>query len=218
MWCVPEITPEFEKKMMDVLSVYERDYDENHPVICLDEKNHQLLSVPRGEIPAEPGKPRRVDYEYKRHGTVNHFVAVEPKAGRRHIRVSERRTKTDFAGFIRFIMTRAYPKAEKVSIVLDNLSTHTEKAILESLGEGVGRRILERIEWHFTPTHASWLNMAEIEIGILSRQVLSKSIAEINRLKKEVRSYQARRNIAEAKISWGFTREQAKKVFDLHRN
>lgn len=159
MWCVPEITAEFEKKMMDVLSVYERDYDGNHPVICLDEKNHQLLSVPRGEIPAKPGRPRKVDYEYKRHGTVNHFVAVEPKASRRHIRISERRTKADFASFIRFIMMRAYPKAEKVSIVLDNLNTHTDAAIMEFLGEE-GRKILERIDWHFTPTHASWLNMA----------------------------------------------------------
>lgn len=174
--------------------------------------------MPRGEIPAEPGKPRRVDYEYKRHGTVNHFVAVEPKAGRRHIRVSERCTKADFTGFIRFIMMRAYPEAKKVSIVLDNLNTHTDAAIMEFLREEEGRKILERIDWHFLPVHASWLNMAEIEISILSRQVLCKRIAEIDRLKKEVRSYQGRRNIAEAKICWRFTQEQAKKVFDLHRN
>ncbi|HZD59903.1 MAG TPA: IS630 family transposase [Anaerolineae bacterium] len=215
---MPKITPEFEARMMDVLSVYERDYDPEHPVVCLDEKNHQLLSVPRGEKPPMPGKVQRVDYEYKRHGTVNHFVAVEPKAGVRHIRVTKRRTKEDFAFFIRFLVMRAYKSAQKLSIVLDNLNTHTEKAILESLGEDEGRKVLERIEWHFLPTHASWLNMAEIEISILSRQVLVKHVAKIEMLKREVRAYQGRRNIAEAKIHWGFTQEHAQDVFGLHKN
>lgn len=218
MWCVPEITHEFEKRMMDVLGVYEKEYDPAYPVICLDEKNYQLLSTPRGEKKVKPGKPRRIDYEYRRHGTVNHFIAVEPKAGTRHIRVTNRRTKEDFARFIRFIVMRAYKKAKKILIVLDNLNTHTDAAILEHLGEEEGRRVLDRIEWHFLPNHASWLNMAEIEISVLSQQVLKKRIADIENLKKEVRVYQGRRNIAEAKINWGFTQEQAKKTFNLRGN
>lgn len=218
MWCVPEVTAEFETRMMDVLSVYEKDYDPAHPVVCFDEKSHQLLSTPRGEKHTKPGKPRKIDYEYKRHGTVNHFVAVEPKAGRRHIRVTSKRKSEDFASFIRFLVMRAYPKTEKIKLVLDNLSTHTQAAILRTFGDKEGRKILNRIEWHFTPKHASWLNMAEIEIGILNRQVLSKRICDIDTLKQRVRSYQGKRNMVEAKINWGFTQEKARDVFKLRGN
>jgi hypothetical protein len=204
--------------MMDVLSVYERAYDPAHPVVCLDEKSHQLLSVPRGERPAAPGRPRRVDYEYMRHGTVNHFIAVEPKGGRRIIKVTKRRTKKDFANFIHMLVMRAYKHADKVVLVLDNLNTHTEGAIRESFDAEVAEKVLERIEWHYCPKHASWLNMAEIEISILSQQVLKKRIPEEEMLKKEVRAYQVRRNAERATIDWGFTRSDARRTFKLCGN
>lgn len=218
MWCIPKLTQEFEDRMFDVLDVYARPADVKHPVVCLDEKTHQLLSTPRGgELPT-PGKPERVDYEYKRHGTVNHFVAVNPRGGKRHIRVTNRRTAGDFANFMHYLIMKIYKQAEKVCVVLDNLNIHGEKAIMETYGQNLGGRICDRIEWHHTPKHASWLNMAEIEIGVLQRSVLSKRIGVKEELVKEVAAYQRRRNRESATINWQFTREKAKEVFKLHDN
>lgn len=218
MWCIPKVTPEFEERMFDVLDVYARPIDVKRPVVCLDEKTHQLLSTPRGEKLPLPGKPERVDYEYKRHGTVNHFVAVSPGGGKRHIRITNRRTAGDFASFMHYLIMKVYKKAEKVCVVLDNLNIHGRKAIMETYGEEKGGRICGRIEWHHTPKHASWLNMAEIEIGVLQRNVLSKRISVKEELVKEVTAYQRRRNRESATINWQFTREKAKEVFKLHDN
>jgi hypothetical protein len=218
MWCIPKITPEFKEAMYDVLDVYERPYTPQFPVVCFDEKTHQLLSTPRGEYIAAQTATRRQDYEYKRHGTVNHFVAVEPKAGKRTIRVTDRKTAVDFARFIKHLVMNVYSKASKVILVLDNLSTHTEKAIVETYGEEEGKKICSRIEWHYTPTHASWLNMAEIEIGVLQKNVLCKRIGEKELLRREVRAYQIRRNRNRSTISWRFTKQKAKEVFKLHDN
>ena len=216
MWCIPKVTPEFIRAMNDVLSQYEKGYHPLYPRVCLDEKSQQLLSTPRGEKPVTTGKPRRIDYEYKRGGTVNCFVAIEPKAGRRTIRVTDRRTGKDFSRFIQFLVMKVYKKASKIHLILDNLNTHNEKTLLEHLGEKAGKQVSERITWHFTPKHASWLDQAEIEIGVLTRQVLKKRIAVKSALIQEVRSYQERRNKEKATINWQFTRAMAKKKFNLH--
>jgi len=218
MWCIPKVTPEFEERMFDVLDVYARTPDVKQPVVCLDEKTHQLLSTPRGGKLPSLHKQGRVDYEYKRHGTVNHFVAVNPRGGKRHIKVTDRRTAVDFAHFMQYLIMKAYKVADKVCVVMDNLNIHGEKAIMETYGEEEGGRICARIEWHHTPKHASWLNMAEIEIGVLQRNALSKRIGVKEELVKEVAAYQRRRNRESATINWQFTREKAREVFKLPNN
>lgn len=202
--------------MDDVLKQYEKGYHPSYPRVCLDEKSHQLLSTPRGEREVQSGKPKRIDYEYKRHGTVNLFVAIEPKAGRRRIRVTNRRTGKDFARFIQFLVMRVYKKAKKIHLILDNLNTHNEKTLVAILGERQGKQIAARIAWHYTPKHASWLDQAEIEIGVLTNQVLRKRIATKSALIPEVRAFQERRNKEKATINWQFTRAMAKKKFNLH--
>lgn len=216
MWCIPKVTPEFERAMYDVLGEYEKGYHPSYPRVCLDEKSHQLLSTPGGKKLVKPGKPAQVDYEYKRHGTVNVFVSVEPKVGKRTIRVTNRRTGKDFAKFVWFLITKVYPKAKKVHLIVDNLNTHNEKTLMEHLGEEKGKIAAQRIAWHYTPKHASWLNQAEIEIGVLSQKVLRKRISDKVKLIPEVRAYQERRNKAKATINWQFTRKKAKKKFNLH--
>ena len=217
MWCIPEVTPEFEERMFDVLDEYAKPYDPKNPKLCIDEKSHQLLGVSRKSKQAKPGKISREDYEYKRNGTVNHFICVEPQTGERRIRTTKRRCKTDFAKFIKFIVMNTYKDANKISIVLDNLNTHKNESIIKQYGKKEGQEIINRIEWHYTPKHASWLNMAEIEIGVLSK-VLKKKMPEIETVKKEIRAYQNRRNKSKAKINWKFTKEDAKKKFKLHQN
>jgi hypothetical protein len=216
MWCIPNLNLEFITAMNEVLGEYEEEYNPLYPRVCLDEKSQQLLSTPRGEKPVAKEKPKRVDFEYKRHGTVNLFVAIEPKAGKRTIRVTDRRTGKDFAKFVQFLVTRVYKKAKKVHIILDNLNTHNEETLIEQLGEEKGKEVVKRIAWHHTPKHASWLNQAEIEIGVVTQQVLRKRIAEKTALVKEVRAYQERRNKAKATIKWQFTRAMAKEKFNLH--
>lgn len=202
--------------MNEVLEEYEKDYDPLYPRVCVDEKSQQLLSTPRGEKPVGKDNARRVDYEYKRHGTVNLFVAIEPKGGKRRVRVTNRRTGRDFARFVEFLVMKVYKKAKKVHLILDNLNTHNEETLLEHLGKEKGGKVAARIIWHYTPKHASWLNQAEIEIGILVLKVLKKRIAEKAALIQEVRAYQERRNKAKATIHWQFTRAMAKKKFNLH--
>lgn len=164
MWCIPKVTPEFLKRMDDVLKQYEKGYHPSYPRVCLDEKSHQLLSTPRGEKQVAVGKPGRLDYEYKRHGTVNLFVAIEPKVGKRIIRVTDQRCGKDFARFMEFLVMKVYQKAKKVHLILDNLNTHNEKTLLQHLGERKGMVVCKKIVWHYTPKHASWLDQAEIEI------------------------------------------------------
>lgn len=202
--------------MNDVLGQYEKKYNPLYPRVCMDEKSQQLLSTPRGEKHVAPKKAKRVDYEYKRHGTVNLFVAVEPKAGKRTIRVTDRRTGKDFAKFAQYLVMKVYKKAKKVHLITDNLNTHNEKTLIEHLGDRKGKEVADRIKWHYTPKHASWLDQAEIEIGVVTQQVLKKRIAEKTALIKEVRAYQERRNKAKATIKWQFTRAMAKEKFNLH--
>lgn len=216
MWCVGKINREYKQRMMAILKEYEQPLNSKYPRVCIDEKSHQLLSTPKGRYLPKQGRVARMDYEYKRHGTVNHFVAIEPKAGKRFIRVTEHRTARDFAKFACFLTERVYPKADKIIFILDNLKTHTCKAILNYCGRERGEAALKKIVWRYTPKHASWLNMAEIEIGKLTREVLKRRIPDKKSLAKEVRAYQQRQNKVKATVNWKFTRQKAKEKFKLH--
>lgn len=198
--------------MEDVLEVYARAYDPQRPVVCVDEASRQLLSTPHGSLPmtpkvpqGAPGQPEREDYQYERHGTANLFLAVEPLAGRRSVRVTERRTSVDFAHELKQIVDVDYVEAELVVLVTDNLNTHSSACLYEAFEPQEARRIAQKIEWHYTPEHGSWLNMAEIELSVLSRQCLSRRCPDRETLNREVALWQAERNGAESTINWQFT-------------
>jgi transposase len=210
MWCVPKIDAEFIRCMEDVLEVYERPYDESEPVVCLDEKPIQLLSSFRENL---PGRIVRQDYEYKRNGVVNAFCGIEPKAGKHFLLIRERKTFKDFAFFVRDIVA-AYPKAKRIHIVMDNLATHKEKALILTFGKRRGRKIWKRIVPHYTPKHASWLNQAEIEISMFSRGCLGKTrVVDIQTLRKKGRAWKRRMNRKKVKINWTFSRRKARSKF-----
>ena len=170
MWCIGVLTEEYRSRMYSLLELYARPVSRTEPVICIDEKSLQLIGHSRAALPMAARSPAKHDYEYTRNGTANLFVAVEPKAGRRIVAVTEHRGKLDFVAFIGGLLTGAYAKARRVHLVLDNLNTHFRKCFEDVLGERAATRLLRRVHFHHTPKHASWLNMAEIEIGILSRQ------------------------------------------------
>lgn len=213
MWCVPKITNEFVERMEDVLDLYEKPHNPEEPVVCFDEKSKQLLEDTRTPIPAKPGNPLRRDYEYKRNGTRNIFCSVEPKGAHREITDTARRTKQDFSFEIRRIVTTTYKKARKIHFVLDNLNTHCRKSLRETFGPRETRRLMQRICFHHTPKHASWLNMAEIELSILGRQCLNRRIPTQKILHRELISYENRRNQHKAMITWKFTKRDARRVF-----
>lgn len=214
MWCIPKVTPEFVERMEDVLSLYEKPYDPEEPVICFDEKSKQLLKETRETKQTRKGKFRRRDYEYERNGTKNIFVTVEPKGGYRSVTVTERRTREDFAKEIqRIIHLRRYRKAKKIHLVLDNLNTHFEKSFLETFGKEKTKKIMECIQFHYTPKHASWLNMAEIEIGILDRQSIKGRIPTKEKLKERISVWQRKRNGKKSEIRWTFTVKKAREKF-----
>ncbi|HUD44442.1 MAG TPA: IS630 family transposase [Patescibacteria group bacterium] len=201
--------------MQNVLEVYERPYNPRKPVVCLDEKSKQLLKDTRVIIAGKPGKSTRADYEYERNGTCNLFVAVEPKRGKRIVRVTKRRTKKDYASFIKYLVTHVYKKAKKIVLVEDNLNTHNKQTLIEVLGVKEGNKIARKIEWHFTPKHASWLDQAEIEIHALEQQCLNRRIPDFHTMQSEVAAWVKKRNQNECKINWQFTREKAKEKFKL---
>ena len=169
----------------------------------------------RKPLPMKLGKPTRADYEYKRNGTANLFVAVEPKGGKRNVRVTRRRTKKDYASFIKFLVLHVYKKAKKIILVGDNLNTHNEGSLIEAFGEDEGKRIGKKIEWHYTPKHASWLDQAEIEIHSLEVQCLNRRIPDFHTMQSEVAACVKKRNQDNCKINWQFTREKAKQKFKL---
>jgi len=197
--------------MYDVLDLYALPYNPDEPVVCVDEKSKQLLDTPRSTIRLKPGQTTKVDYEYERKGTRNLFVAVEPLAGWRQVEVTLQRKKTDFVEFIRQLMHGRYRRAKRVHLVLDNLNTHFAKGFIEILGAKRAAKLLNRIVFHYTPKHASWLNMAEIEIGILDKQCLNSRIATEAKLVSEVAAWQQRRNQQRKTINWTFTRAKADK-------
>jgi hypothetical protein len=215
MWCIPNLSAEYIARMLDILEVYERAYDPKRPVICIDEKSFQLLTSKRKALTLRSGKAKREDYEYQRHGTANAFVAVEPLGAQRHVRITKQRRAGDFAAFVRFMVMVKYAWADKVVIVTDNLNIHFAKSLIETFGQAQADKILARIEWHYTPKHASWLNMAEIEINVLSRQCLSQRLGTREEATRQVRAWQRRRNQAKKGICWQFTQTKAKRVFKL---
>jgi len=196
--------------MEDVLTVYKRSYNPNEPVICMDEISKQLIKETREVIAAKPGRPTRYDYEYERHGVKSLFMFYEPFAGKRYVSVTDRRTKLDWAMQVRDLLEVRYPEADKVVLVMDNLNTHTGASFYERFPPEVARRLLDRLEFHYTPKHGSWLNIAEIELSVLARQCLNRRIPDKTSLTREVTAWQEERNTARAKVDWRFNTADAR--------
>jgi hypothetical protein len=197
--------------MYKLLALYARPYDKKYPVVCIDEKSKQLIQDVRGALPLRPGSPAKYDGEYCRKGTRNIFVAVEPLAGRRKIKVTLQRKKSDFAYFIKELITHAYRQAKKIRLVLDNLNIHFAASFYETFSKREAGQLLRKIEFYYTPKHGSWLNMAEIEINMMDRECLNRRIGEGGLLKSEIDCWAQERNKARKKINWSFTRKQADK-------
>lgn len=202
--------------MEDVLALYAEDFDQLHPVICFDETSKQLVRELRAAIPASGGQVERFDYEYKRNGVANLFMMCQPKTGWRHVEVTERHTKLDFAEQMKYLVDEAFPEAEKIRVVMDNLSTHSRGALYDRFTPDEAARILKKLEFHFTPKHASWLNMAEIELSVLGRQCLSRRIADKEILKREVQAWEEKRNEAKCQIQWKMTVDVARHKLIRH--
>lgn len=196
--------------MEDVLAVYQRPYDTRYPVVCVDEMGKALRSTPRGELPLHPGQSLCQDYEYGRHGTCNLFMAFEPLRGFREVCVTQRHTKLDFADFLCYLSDTLYPEVEKIVLVTDNLSTHSFACLYERFAPHVARRIASRIEWHFTPEHGSWLNIAECELSVLQRQCLNRRLADQSLVAQEVAAWVAQRNQFAITVDWHFTAADAR--------
>ena len=216
MWCIGRMTEEYRHRMYDLLDLYGRRFRRREPVVCLDEKSKQLLKDSRVPLPIRPGMPVRQDYEYVRSGTCNVFVAVEPKGGRRTVLVTDRRTKPDFVAFVQHLLEQVYAKAYRVHLVMDNLNTHFFKSFEEVLGVKAAKKLLRRAVFHYTPKHASWLNMAEIEIGVLDRQCLNRRLPDRDAIVTEVDAWQQRRNDDQRRIEWSFTRQDADRKLAQH--
>jgi hypothetical protein len=196
--------------MEDILSVYTRPYDPRCPLVCLDEVSKQLLADARGPEGLAPGRAKRVDYEYARRGTANLFLWCEPLRGRRHVRVTERRTRVDWAHAIRDLLEVHYPEAERVVLVQDNLNTHTPGSLYEAFAPAEAKRLADRLELHYTPKHGSWLNIAEIELSVLARQCLDRRIPDRGTLEREVAAWEADRNAAGGRVDWQFRTADAR--------
>ena len=213
MWCVPELDDDYIECMEDVLEVYERPYDPEEPVVCVDEKPVVLHADVRPPTPAAPGREARQDSEYERCGTANVFCAVEPKAGRHFTYPTHTRHGYEFAQVL-FHVAMSYPESRTIHLVMDNLSTHTRKSLTDFYGPEVGGQIWDQYTVHHTPTHGSWLNQAEIEIGVYARQCLGKRrIPDLKTLRHETAAWNRRVNKARQKINWKFTRKKARKTF-----
>lgn len=209
MWCISKIDDEFRERMYDILNLYQEPYDPKRPVMGVDEKPKQLLGEKRKPIPMKPGSPERYDYEYVRNGTANVFMAAEFKAGKRTTEVTDQRTKRDFALFIKHLVDVVYPEVETIRIVLDNLNTHFESAFTETFTEQEAERILSKVEFHYTPKHASWLNVAEIEFNVMDTECTKRRIGDEKMLTREVAAWTSRRNKQRKKIDWRFTKRDA---------
>lgn len=196
--------------MEEVLDLYAQPYDPRHPKVNFDECSKQLIEETRTPLPAEVGQRERFDYEYKRNGTRNLFVFCEPQSGWRHVAITERRTKLDFAEQMRWLVDEKYPQAESIEVVLDNLNTHKAASLYEAFAPAEARRLLRKIKFHYTPKHGSWLNMAEIELSILQRQCLGRRIGNEAKLVAEVAAYEERRNREQARIDWRFSLDDAR--------
>jgi len=196
--------------MEEVLDVYCRPYDARFPVVCLDETSKQLLGEVRAPLPMQAGKPERFDTHYQRHGVCNLFLCCEPLRGWRHVKVTARRTKLDFAALIRELVDVHYPQAEKIVLVMDNLNTHTPGSLYDAFEPAEAKRLCDRLEIHHTPKHGSWLNIAECELSVLSRQCTDRRIADEETLRREVDAWQHERNAKQVTVDWQFTTQDAR--------
>lgn len=210
MWCIPKVDAEYVARMEDVLDLYGEAPDPKRPVVCFDESPNQLIGEVRAPIPAEPGQPERYDYEYRRNGTLNLFVFLDAHRPWRHVKVTNQRTARDFAECMRELVDGHFPEAECIRVVLDNLSTHTVAALYQTFPPAEARRVIRRLEFHYTPKHASWLNMVEIEIGVLRTQCLDRRIDNREDMETEIAAWQHQRNASAARINWMFSTEKAR--------
>jgi transposase len=210
MWCIPQVDAEYVARMEDVLDLYAEPPDPNRPVVCFDESPTQLIGEVRTPIPAKPGQLERYDCEYRRNGTANLFVFVDVHRPWRKVKVTKSRTAVDFAGCMRELVDIHFPQAERIRVVLDNLSTHSPGALYQAFPAEEARRVLRRLEFHYVPKHASWLNMVEIEIGVLAAQCLDRRIDSIEQLIAETTAWEQQRNAAGARIKWMFTTKKAR--------
>lgn len=201
--------------MEDVLDLYAEPYDPRRPVVCFDERPYQLLEDKQTPLPMEPGRPRRVDYEYERHGSCNLFLVFQPLTGWRRVNVTERRTSEDFAWQMKWLVDEVFPEAEVIRVVLDNLNTHTPAALYQTFPPEEARRLARKLEFHYTPKHGSWLNMVEIEFSILARQCLNRRLPDVDSVRREVEAWAEARNAAQATVEWRFTTTDAR--LKLHR-
>lgn len=207
-WCIPQADAEFVARMEDVLEVYQRPYDPLRPMVCIDETNKQLIEETR--IPCGPGQTEKLDSVYVRHGVADVFMISEPLAGHRETVVTQTRTAVDFAEILKYTSDVLYPHTEKIVLVTDNLNTHSPSSLYKAFPPEEARRIAERYEWHYTPKHGSWLDMAEIEIGVMSRQALAKPCADIESFKRQVKTWTVKRNAESVKINWQFKNQDAR--------
>jgi hypothetical protein len=210
-WCIPpKANAEFVYHMEDVLEVYKRPYDPTQPMVCMDEISKQLVSERRQPLPAQPGQAQRYDYEYRREGVCNLFMFFEPLRGWRHLKVTQRRTRQDWAWAMKELVDVYYPNAECITVVLDNLNTHTGASLYETFEPTEARRIWERLDLHYTPKHGSWLNMAEIELSVFARQCLNRRIPDQDTLRHEVAALEVERNRSLSAVNWRFTTADAR--------
>jgi len=210
-WVIPpKENAEFVAAMEDVLEVYQRPYNSQRPVVCLDEQSKQLVKETRPIIPAKPGRNQRLDYEYERNGTANLFMRFEPLGGRRRVKVTDQRTKVDFAHVIREMVDEDYPEAKVIVLLMDNLNTHKPASLYEAFEPAEARRLIEKLEIHYTPKHGSWLNMAETELSIVTKQCLDRRIPDVTTLRREITAWERLRNKAKSKINWQFKTHDAR--------
>jgi DDE superfamily endonuclease len=197
--------------MEDVLDLYAEPYDPQYPVVCFDESPYQLVREVRQPLPAMPGHPLRYDYEYRREGSCNLFMFLEPLQGWRHVKVTDRRTAQDFAHCMRDLVDRHFPQAAVISVVLDNLNTHTPAALYATFPPAEACRILRKLDFHYTPKHGSWLNMAESEFAVIATQCLDRRLGNQEMVRREIAAWEARRNVAKATVEWRFTTTKARR-------
>lgn len=209
-WCIGTPSAGYVAKMEDILDVYQRPYNPKRPVVCFDEGGKELRTTPQGTLPMQPGQPSKEDYEYERLGKANLFLWVEPLAGRRGVQVTQRHTYADTAHFLRALVEQVYAQAEAVVLVCDNLGTHGPACLYATFEPEEAHRINQKIEWHYTPEHGSWLNMAECELAVLARQCLARRIQDIPTLTKEAAAWERERNALQVTIHWQFTTADAR--------
>ena len=211
MWCLPpKQDARFVAAMEDVLEVYARPFDPKRPVVCLDEAAKQLLCEVRQPLPMKPGQPLRFDNEYERHGTCALFLVFEPLAAKRYLQVRDRRTALDYATVVKWLCDQLYPTSHQIILVQDNLNTHGPHSLYQAFDPCEARRLCQRIEWHFTPKHASWLNMAELELSVLARQCLQERMDNQDNLAHQVKAWQDKRNAWASPVNWQFTTQNAR--------